>query len=113
MLNVENIPKNVEMLKNVGTKINFFDTNNFIFRFGVQKNLLLTRIFTNIYSHLYLSVNSRLTTGKAQCSQSQAAAVQLTFTPVWLSRRSACDRRGSPQTCAQCRHAPRSPAPSA
>ena len=32
MLNVENIPKNVEMLKNVVTKINFFDANNFIFR---------------------------------------------------------------------------------
>ena len=32
MLNVENINKNVEMLKNVDTKINFFDTNNFLFR---------------------------------------------------------------------------------
>ena len=32
MLNVENIFKNVEMLKNVGTKINFFDANNFILR---------------------------------------------------------------------------------
>ena len=32
MLNVENITKNVEMLKNVGTKINFFEANNFIFR---------------------------------------------------------------------------------
>ena len=31
MLNVENITKNVEMLKNVGTKINFFDANNFYF----------------------------------------------------------------------------------
>ena len=31
MLNVENITKNVEMLKNVGKKINFFDANNFIF----------------------------------------------------------------------------------
>ena len=31
MLNVENITKNVEMLKSVGTKINFFDANNFIF----------------------------------------------------------------------------------
>ena len=31
MLNVDNITKNVEMLKNVGMKINFFDANNFIF----------------------------------------------------------------------------------
>ena len=32
MLNVKNITKNVEMLKNVGTKINCLDANNFIFR---------------------------------------------------------------------------------
>ena len=32
MLNVENINKNVEMLKNVDTIINYFDTNNFLFR---------------------------------------------------------------------------------
>ena len=31
MLNVVNITKNVEMLKNVVMKINFFDANNFIF----------------------------------------------------------------------------------
>ena len=37
MLNVENIHKNVEMLINVGTKINCFDANNLIFRYGVQK----------------------------------------------------------------------------
>ena len=32
MLNVENINKNVEMLKNVDTKIKFFDANNFLFQ---------------------------------------------------------------------------------
>ena len=32
MLNVGNINKNVEMLKNVDTKIKFFDTNNFLVR---------------------------------------------------------------------------------
>ena len=32
MLNVGNINKNVEMLKDVDTKIQFFDTNNFLFR---------------------------------------------------------------------------------
>ena len=32
MLNVENINKNVEMLKNVVTKIKFYDTNIFLFR---------------------------------------------------------------------------------
>ena len=32
MLNVENITKNVEMLKNFGTKINFVDAKIFISR---------------------------------------------------------------------------------
>ena len=32
MLNVGNINKNVDMLKNVDTKIKFFDTNNFLYR---------------------------------------------------------------------------------
>ena len=32
MLNVGNINKNVEMLKNVDTQIKFFDTNNLLFR---------------------------------------------------------------------------------
>ena len=30
--NIKKMLKNVEMLKNVDTKIKFFDTNNFLFR---------------------------------------------------------------------------------
>ena len=51
MLNVENINKNVEMLKNVDTKINYFLTQNHFFD-KKFKTLLLTLIFSNIYYHL-------------------------------------------------------------
>ena len=52
MLNVENILKHVEMLKNIGTKINFL-THKLFFLDEEFKKSLLTPIFTNIYSHLY------------------------------------------------------------
>ena len=52
MLSVENINKNVEMLKNVDSKINFLTQLIFVFDKEFKK-LLLTLIFTNMYSHLY------------------------------------------------------------
>ena len=53
MLNVENITKNIEMLKNVGAKINFFDA--FILFFDKEfKKIIINPYFTNIYSHFYL-----------------------------------------------------------
>ena len=51
MLNVGNINKNVEMLKNVDIKIKFWDTNNIFLR--SLKQLLIILSFTNIYSQLY------------------------------------------------------------
>ena len=51
MLNVRNINKNVEMLKNVDTKSKYFDADNFFFDKEFKKSLL-THFFTNIYSHL-------------------------------------------------------------
>ena len=53
MLNVENINKNVEMLKNVDTKINFLTQIIFFFDKEFKKSIL-NLIFTNIYSQLYL-----------------------------------------------------------
>ena len=51
MLNVENINKNVEMLKNVDTKIKFFDTNNFFFDKEFKK------IISNPFNqHLFLAL---------------------------------------------------------
>ena len=57
MLNVENITKNVEMLKNVGTKIKFVDANNFIVYFYKEfKEIIINPYF---YQHLFSSLLMR------------------------------------------------------
>ena len=53
MLNVKNITKNVEMLKNVGAKINFFDANNNIFFDKEFQKIIINPYF---YQHLFSSL---------------------------------------------------------
>ena len=57
MLNVENITKNVEMLKNVGTKINFFDANNFIFDKKFKKFSINPYFYQHLFSALVLIIS--------------------------------------------------------
>ena len=56
MLNVENINKNVEMLKNVDTKINFVDTNNFLFDKEFNKFIINPYFYQHLFSSLVMSV---------------------------------------------------------
>ena len=56
MLNVENITKNVEMLKNVGTKINFFYGNNFIFDKEFKTIIINFYFYQHLFSALYTSI---------------------------------------------------------
>ena len=54
MLNVENITKIVEMLKNVGTKINFSDANNFIFDKEFKKIIINPYFYQHLFSSLLI-----------------------------------------------------------
>ena len=54
MLNVEN-NKNVGMLKNVDTKINFFDTNNFVFDKEFKKFIINQYFYKHLFSFLVIT----------------------------------------------------------
>ena len=56
MLNVENITKNVEMLKNVGRKINVFDANNFICDMEFKKIIINPYFYQHLFSALLITL---------------------------------------------------------
>ena len=55
MLNVENISKNVEMLKNVGTKINF-STQIILFFDEFKKFIINPYFYQHLFSSLFISI---------------------------------------------------------
>ena len=60
MSNVENITKNVEMLKNVGTKIKFFDANNLFFVKEFKTIIINPYFYQHLFSSLVISNSNNI-----------------------------------------------------